>query len=232
MINGLDILSLTLPRHAHYTNWSPYWLLENIMLVRYCPVSHNSCSTSSFQDNDPEISMAFDQENSLAKDWIMANERLIAINTAILSLIHPQQYALGMSFLRAALENPAMVADNPFFQTMLYAWVSPMTGFVLHSNCPIQSQPAFNGKSEWYEILMACGYYKGEDFFLPEINLRLRCTQRTAIGMCSHIFQHHVGKVTTGNRMIFKWYMRHGLWEELNIPHHTTLPILHSFPNS
>lgn len=175
------------------------------------------------------MSSKLGQENSSVLAWIKANERLIAINTAILAIINPQQYALGTGFLRAALHNPTALSDQLSFSEVLHAWVSPMTGVIVDSNHPILSYPASNGNSEWYDILMACGYFEGEDFFLPEINLRLRCASRTVIGICSQIFQYQGGRAMTGKRTIFRWYMRSGLWQMLNVPHHSRLPLLHNF---
>lgn len=166
------------------------------------------------------------QENSPALKWIRSNERLIAINTAILALIHPQQFSLGMSFLQAAIQHPAMISNAE----ILHTWVSPMTGFVLNSHSPIWSEKTFDEECKWYDILNACGDYEGEDLFLPGINLQLRCSQRTTIGICSPIFKYRVGKVRTGSRMIFKWYMSQGLGEKLNISHHSSLPKLRNFP--
>lgn len=175
---------------------------------------------------DPIFSQEVGDKHPPALDWIKANERLIAINTAVLALIHPQQYALGMTVLRAAVKNPAGTANSP-----PTAWVSPMTGFVASSNVPIRSQQGVGGTPEWYDILMACGYYQGEDLFFPEINLWLRYAERTTIGLCSQMFRYQVGRVTTGNRMIFKWYMRSGVPDKLNIPHDISLPKLHNVPS-
>lgn len=243
MINGLDILSRTLQQDEENSNhnpakqegtwiqgecnWSPYWQI----LVRYCPNLHEyPCLPRAWQENYPEMSAPFAQANSPALDWIRANERLFAINTAILALIHPQQFSLGMNFLKAVIENPAKTIRTAVFPDILHAWVSPMTGFVLNSNSPIWSQQALGAKCEWYDILNACGNYEGEDLFLSEINLRLRLPQRTTIAICSPIFKYRVGNVMTGSRMVFTWYMSQCLWENLNISHHSSLPKLRNFP--
>jgi RNA polymerase subunit RPABC4/transcription elongation factor Spt4 len=134
------------------------------------------------------------------RQWLTASGESLALLSAVLRVIHPEQYALG----RSTMEKLAGRAD---LFDVVKIWSSVFNGLQVISNreCPIHRDN--KSRSEWYDLLATIGPYRSAVFEMPGIGIRLAYPTSTVIGLCGRVLRHGVS-AADGERICIAQYMR------------------------
>ena len=159
------------------------------------------------------------QHSVNVRSWIKSNRRLLSIAGTILSIVHPDQYNVGMTVLDQIRRHPEKVSNETFFKEILEGWGCPFTEFIVTSNHKISLYRSIAGRGNWLDILLSFGQYEGGYVVLPDIKANFEYQTGTAIVMCVKILRHTVERTTSGDRMSFRFSVRENMakWLDLKV---------------
>lgn len=160
-------------------------------------------------DSKPRITNAF-QKSENVRSWLKKNHRLLAIAGTILSVIHSDQYDVGMEILDHIRKHPEAVTSEPFYEEVLAGWGCPFSEMVI-SNHKVHLYRSETGRKDWLDMNLSLGSYAGGLVVMPDIDVQFEYEKGTAIAISTRILRHGILPVESGNRMSFKFALRSNL---------------------
>jgi hypothetical protein len=153
--------------------------------------------------------------SAAAAAFLGATAETLAIVGAILSVIQPDLYDVGMEGLRRLYRNPSAVETPEILADVLELWTVPFSGLSVISNRSTPLHRDCNGRKEWMDLLVALGQYKDGLFFVPGLGLELLYNPGTVVGITGKVLQH--GAECNGERACLAFYMRDRVHERLGL---------------
>lgn len=129
---------------------------------------------------------------------------------ALLYLIHPSQYEVGVELWKKLVETNCAGVEDGFESHMMKViacWASPFTVTQVISNRETPFHFDTSGHPFWYDCLLTVGPYRGGRFELKDVGYRFRYERGTIVFLLSHILQHGASPVE-GERVCLASFMR------------------------
>jgi hypothetical protein len=165
----------------------------------------NGCQTEA---DDLNLSASLKPENPITggRAWLCDISDSSALLSAVLRVIHPDQYLMGRSAIEKMGEQEPLIA-------ILGIWISVFNAVQILSN---RETPRHRDRSfpPWYDILTTVGPYHSAMFELPGIGLRFPYHSGTIICLCGRILRHGVSEAD-GDRVCLAYYMRENVQRRL-----------------
>ena len=133
-----------------------------------------------------------------------------AIISAILAIIHPQQFRYGM-----ALND--QLADQEPFKEVMAKWSSCFTGMQVINNRIIGPHRDTGGPYSSLDVIAAVGEFKGGHIHLTNSPYDFRQSPGSILALASRVFEHEVMPYE-GNRISFAWFVKDALYQWAHIP--------------
>ena len=144
------------------------------------------------------------------RDWLWKMNESTDILNGIVSIIHPDMYNMGK-------ESMARLLDSKDFQTIAPLWNSIFNGVSVICNRETPFHRDSQSCSQWYDLLVTVGPYKGAMLELPGIGIKLSYESGTVVGIAGRLIRHGVNWVS-GDRVCIAYFMRENVQERLKIP--------------
>ena len=133
-----------------------------------------------------------------------------AIISAILAIIHPQQFRYGM-----ALND--QLADQEPFKEVMAKWSSCFTGMQVINNRIIGPHRDTGGPYSSLDVIATVGDFKGGHIHLTNSPYDFRQSPGSVLALASRVFEHEVMPYE-GNRISFAWFVKDALYQWAHIP--------------
>lgn len=130
--------------------------------------------------------------------------------SAMLSVMHPEQYEMGRACMKLL---PAHCTDID----ALDMWYSLFNGVQVISNRDTPIHRDNGTECPWLDMLATIGPYKNAMFHLPGIGVNLSYFSGTVIGLCGRLLRHGVSNVD-GERICIAYYMRSNVQRRVETP--------------
>ena len=150
-----------------------------------------------------------------AADFLGATAETFALIGAILSIIQPDLYDVGMEGLKVLYRDPSLVETPEILREVLNLWMVPFSGLSVISNRITPLHRDCNGRKEWMDLLVALGRYHQGLFCIPGLGLELLYNPGTVVGIAGKVLQH--GVECNGERACLAFYMRDRVHERLGL---------------
>lgn len=144
-----------------------------------------------------------------------ATAESLAIVGAILSIIQPELYDVGMEGLRHLWSDPSLVETPELLVQALELWGVPFNGLSVISNRRTPLHRDCNSRKEWLDALVALGKYDEGFMYVPGLGLELVYNPGTVVGIAGRVLQH--GAECNGERACLAYYMRDKVHERLGL---------------
>jgi hypothetical protein len=198
--------------HSGCVNLSPGWFEQghdvgNSLYISYDYSFHifNGCQTEE-DDLKPSASLKLENSNTGGRAWLCDIAESSALISAVLRVVHPDQYLMGRSAIEKMGEREPLIA-------VLAIWISVFNAVQILSN---RETPRHRDRSSppWYDILTTVGPYQSAMFELPGVGLRFPYNSGTIISLCGRILRHGVSEAD-GDRVCLAYYMRENVQRRL-----------------
>lgn len=132
-----------------------------------------------------------------------------ALISGILSMLHPEQFLLGM-------KAHDKLSDIPQLQEIMELWASSFTAFQVINNrtCPVHTD--CGAPYGALDILTAIGDFKGGSIHTPNLPIDFEQPPGSVLALASRVVQHGV-QAYEGNRIAFAWFMKDDVLSWANI---------------
>ena len=140
---------------------------------------------------------------TLGHAWMNENLEPFGIIFGIARIMHPEQYVMGMSMLRA------MTRTSKFSQ-VLPRWPSVFSALsvVVNRMCPMHREQ--KGDCRFFDILASCGQYTSTSLHLQPVGFQIPNGPGTVVGFSGKALRHGVGHAD-GDRTCIAFYMRESI---------------------
>ncbi len=101
--------------------------------------------------------------NLCSLEWLKLQTQTNAIIGGILSIIHPEQYNIGIAMLRTLRAHPEQVHKAEYLPKILGVWNAPFNVMTLMSNRLTPFHRDNGAASPWYDMLVPLGHYSMEE---------------------------------------------------------------------
>jgi hypothetical protein len=122
--------------------------------------------------------------------WLEKQSQTSAIIGGILSIVHPELYAVGIASLKLINDNANLVTKGDRRATVLQGWSSPFTAITTISN---RDTPYHwdNGSAHlWFDILLALRAYKHGRIEFPGLGLRCKYDLGAMVALAGWVLRH------------------------------------------
>ena len=133
-----------------------------------------------------------------------------ALVSAILAIIHPQQFRHGMAL------HDVLSSKDPYREVMPH-WASAFTSMQVINNRIIAPHRDTGGPHSALDIVAAIGTYTGGRIHLTNCPYDIRQSPGSLFAFCARVFEH---EVTTyeGDRISFAWFVKEVVYQWARIP--------------
>lgn len=147
--------------------------------------------------------------DSGAIQWLAEIAETNAILSAILRVMHPDQFQAGKS----ALEK---LRGQPDLAEVLDKWSSVFTGVAVISNRITPGHRDTGGRLPWYDLLATVGNYHDAEFELSTLGIKLRYNPGTVIAVAGKTLEHGMPSFK-GERVCYAFFMKESVHERMRV---------------
>lgn len=192
---------------------SPAWFqqAQSVSIWNHC-MAYTQCIKS--QKTKPlEVSKKLRSKSS--QDWLKKQVESTAIIGGILSIIHPEQYRLGIQMLHALLAEADQIKNGELIPHLLQIWNAPFNVITMISNRLTPFHRDSGAASPWYDLLVALGEYANGRIEFPGLGQRFDYEPGTVVGMTARILRH--GVHCPGNRVCVAYHNKSCVMDSLGL---------------
>ena len=142
-------------------------------------------------------------EHDSTVQWCSAMEESGAFVSAILRVMHPEQYNAGLLSLQKACKFPEV-------EEALRIWPSIYHSVQVISNRETPYHRDTSADATWLDLLFSLGTYGKATFSARNLGFQMAYTTGTAVGLSSMMVHHGVAPVPP-DRICYAWFMCHAL---------------------
>lgn len=188
-------------------NMSPAWFQQGHEVFSALTRSSNVLI---IQDGATPLEASANLKKNTSPDcrrWLEEMSETSALFSAMLRIMHPDQYAAGREAVEELFTSPEKLADPEDTISLLPLWSSVFNGVSIISNR--ESPPHRDSKTrfEWFDILTTNGNYSDGWLNLPGLQLKLAYNPGTVVAFSGKLLLHEV-KAVEGDRVCLAYYMR------------------------
>ncbi|EIW75449.1 hypothetical protein CONPUDRAFT_65902 [Coniophora puteana RWD-64-598 SS2] len=152
------------------------------------------------EDWPPKASANWQKNKTALSSWVAASRDVFALISAILSIVHPEQYRQGILCMKAMAQKPGV---GPFASL----WASAFNAATIIANRETLFHWDRRGRHWWFDILATCGKYTDGQFSLPATGIDFHYRPGTVVPFCGNVLCHAVPHCI-GERICLAFYMR------------------------
>ena len=153
--------------------------------------------------------------NLCSLQWLEVHIQTNAIIGGILSIIHPEQYNIGIDMLRTLQAHPEQVHKAEHLPKIFGVWNAPFNVLTLMSNRLTPYHRDNGATSPWYDILVPLGHYSNGRIEIPGLGYRFRYDPGTVVGISGRIVRH--GAVCLGDRVCLAYHNKTTVMDHLGM---------------
>lgn len=124
--------------------------------------------------------------------WFQSIYPILAVLSGVLKIVHPEQYALGMSLLEELPQHPQHLSNPEFMLDLLARWALPFSGMAVLVNRSTAAHRDKGGFSTFFDLCTTFGHYSSVPFKLPQVRTTLSYSPGCSIILLAKIFIHEV----------------------------------------
>ena len=155
--------------------------------------------------------------------WLEKQIEATAIIGGILSIIHPEQYQLGIAMLQSLRAEAYRISKSELLPMILDVWNAPFNVITIMSNRLTPFHRDNGGAASWYDILVALGDYPNGRLEFPGLGQRFNHGPGTVVGMTGRILRHGVN--CPGNRVCLAYHNKICAMDNLGLARGTWMNI-------
>jgi hypothetical protein len=147
--------------------------------------------------------------------WLEKQSRTSAIIGGILSIVHPELYAVGIASLKLINDNANLVTKGDRLAAVLQGWSSPFTAITTISNRDTPYHRDNGSAHPWFDILLALGAYEHGRIEFPGLGLRCKYDPGAVVTLAGQVLRH--GATCPGDRACIAYHMKEKVIERLGL---------------
>ena len=147
--------------------------------------------------------------------WLNTQIRASALIGGIMSIVHPELYAVGIKCLKAINEGRHSIYKGKALAVVLKLWSSPFTAMTVISNRDTPYHRDNGSAHEWLDIMVALGEYENGQIEFPGLGMRFKYDPGTVVAFTGRVLRH--GANCPGDRACIVHHMKERVVEELGI---------------
>lgn len=147
--------------------------------------------------------------------WLEKQSRASAIMGGILSIVHPELYAVGIASLKQLNQDSNSVTKGDRLAAVLREWSSPLTAITTISNRDTPYHRDNGSAHPWFDILLALGEYQHGRLEFPGLGIRFKYDPGAVVALAGRILRH--GAACPGDRACIVYHMKEKVIERLGL---------------
>jgi hypothetical protein len=138
--------------------------------------------------------------------WLEKQSRTSAILGGILSIVHPELYAVEIMSLKLINDNANLVTKGDQLAAVLQGWSSPFTAITTISNRDTPYHRDNGSAHPWFDILLALGAYEHGRIEFPGLGLRCKYDPGAVVALAGRVLRH--GATCPRDRACIAYHMK------------------------